>query len=155
LLRLSKLSDYAIVMLAHLARSAHVCVHPATSIADATSIPLPTVAKILKTLAREGLLISTRGAHGGYGLARDPRTISVVDVLEAMEGPFALTGCSHHGTVACAEEGHCSLPAHWPAINAAVREALGQVTLMQLAGPPERRAALTTPRPQAAQGGTS
>jgi FeS assembly SUF system regulator len=140
MLRLSKLGDYAIVMVAHLARTAHVCVHPATGIAEATGIPLPTVAKVLKTLAREGILVSTRGAHGGYGLARDPATISVVDVLEAIEGPMSLTACAHAGPgETCSDEAHCHLPPHWRAINAAVREALSKVSMLDLAGKRERR----------------
>jgi FeS assembly SUF system regulator len=119
-------------------------VHPATGIAEATSIPLPTVAKVLKILSREGLLLSTRGVHGGYALARDPAMISLVDVIEAVDGPVALTACAQAGGD-CADETHCELPPHWRKINGAVREALERVSILDLARPtvrPERPAAV-------------
>lgn len=132
-LRIGKLTDYALVVMAHVARRGHVCVHPAPEIALATGVPLPTVAKVLKVLSREGLVVSIRGARGGYGLGRDPQQISVVDVIEAMEGRIGLTDCSHGDVAACADEAHCQLAGHWPHINNAVRTALLGVSILDLA----------------------
>jgi len=136
MLRIARLTDYAIVLLAHLAREAHVCVHPASEIAEATGIPQPTVAKVLKQLTRAGLLRSVRGAHGGYALDRDPGRVSVADVIDAIEGPVALTACSVHGAgETCGDEANCQLSGHWPRINTAVVGALREVTILELARP--------------------
>jgi FeS assembly SUF system regulator len=136
------LTDHAIVVLAHLARTAHVCVHPAKEIADATRIPLPTVQKVLKQLSRESLLISTRGARGGYSLARDPAAMSVAQVVEAMEGPLALTTCALTGE-GCSDDHDCQVAGHWPVINGAVRTALDAVSILDISRPasPSVRAA--------------
>ncbi len=157
MLRIGKLTDYALVLLAHLARSQHVCMHPASDLAESTGIPVPTVAKVLKVLAREGLVVSHRGSRGGYALARDPAAISVVDVVEALEGPVAITDCSHV-TGVCLDQGRCDLSSHWPRINAAVREALVGVTLLELARTvravvPTASASRGLPRVSLAQGG--
>ncbi|MCB9681800.1 MAG: SUF system Fe-S cluster assembly regulator [Alphaproteobacteria bacterium] len=138
MLRISKLTDYAVVVLAHLARHAHVCVHSASDIASATSIPQPTVAKVLKMLARDGLVQSSRGAHGGYSLGRDPRRITIACVIDSIEGPIGLTACSQTGPASgegCADEHHCQLSIHWPGINAAVRSALEAISIDALARP--------------------
>lgn len=138
MLRISRLTDYALVVMAHLAREAHVCVHPATAIAEVTGLPQPTVAKILKALSREGLLHSVRGAAGGYSLARDPRAVSVADVIAAIEGPIALTACSVHGGETCADVDTCQLADHWPHINGAIASALAGVSVWDLARPADR-----------------
>lgn len=136
MLRIARMTDYAIVLLAHLVRQAHVCVHPASEVADATGIPQPTVAKVLKQLAREGLLRSVRGAQGGYVLAKDPARVSVADVIAAMEGPVALTACAVHGMgETCGDEDTCHLAGHWPRINEAVVSALRDVSILELARP--------------------
>ena len=136
MLRIARLTDYALVVLAHMVRQAHVCVHPASDIAEATGLPQPTVAKVLTTLCREGVLRSVRGAQGGYLLDRDPAEIRVADVIEAMEGPVALTACAVHGTGApCSDLESCDLAGHWPTINRAVVGALRQVSLVDLARP--------------------
>lgn len=133
MLRLAKLTDYAIVVLAHLARHAHQCVHPASELAEATQLPLPTAQKVLKKLTRGGLLLSSRGAHGGYSLARDPATLTLVEVIETVEGPVGLTACSVVEGETCDNEAHCHLSGHWPVINDAVRSALEAVTILDLA----------------------
>ena len=135
MLRISRLTDHAIVVLAHLSRKAHVCVHPAAGIADETAIPQPTVAKVFKQLTRGGLLISTRGAAGGYSLARDPAEISVADVVTAMEGPLSLTACAIEGLNTCDHGEHCQISGHWPLINQAVYGALADVSMLDLARP--------------------
>lgn len=132
MLRIGKLADYAIVVLAHMARHAHRCVHPATELATETSIPLPTVQKVLKTLTRDGLVVSMRGARGGYALAADPAETSLVRILEAVEGPLAMTECALPHLGSCGDAGHCGVGTHWPLINAAVREALERVSLLEL-----------------------
>ncbi|MCB9664114.1 MAG: SUF system Fe-S cluster assembly regulator [Alphaproteobacteria bacterium] len=141
MLRLAKLTDYAIVVLAHLAREAHVCVHPASAIAEATGVPQPTVAKVLKSLTREGLVLSSRGVTGGYSLARDPARISVVDVIAAVEGPLALTACAVEG-LGCTDEHHCQVAGHWPRINGAVIDALRAVSILDLSRPDPRALSL-------------
>jgi FeS assembly SUF system regulator len=134
-LRIGKLTDYAIVILAHLARRGRVCVSSASDVAEATGIPQPTVAKVLKQLVQGGLLVSSRGARGGYGLARDPSVVTVLDVIDAMEGPLTLTDCAHDAT-ACADHARCGVVGHWPRILHAVRQGLAGVTVHDLASPP-------------------
>lgn len=134
MIRIAKLTDYGIVVLTHMTRHAHRCVHSATELAEATSIPLPTVQKVLKMLARDGLVTSMRGARGGYALGCDPGDVDLMRVLEAMEGPVSLTACAEPHAEGCGEAGHCIVAPHWPVINRAVRDALTQVTVRDLAG---------------------
>ena len=93
MLRISKLTDYGTVLLAHLAATPSV-VCSAADVASATGIALPTVSKLLKSLARSGLVTSTRGANGGYQLSRSPQDISAADIIDALEGPVSITECS-------------------------------------------------------------
>jgi FeS assembly SUF system regulator len=149
-LRIAKLTDYGIVVLAHLARTAHVCVQPAHDIAEATGIPLPTVQKVLKQLAAGELVVGVRGPRGGYQLARDPAEVSVAAVIAVMEGPLSLTDCALHHSGACAEEDHCAVAPHWVAINAAVAQALDAVTVLDVSRPAPPRAVTrgsAAPRP--------
>lgn len=131
--RLSKLADYGIVIMTHLARTAGRQ-QAAPEVAMATHVPLPTVAKILKALARAGLVVSCRGAHGGYGLARDPSSVSVAEVIEALEGPIALTSCIEPGqSDLCGIESLCLARANWQRINHAIRDALGGISVAEMA----------------------
>ena len=130
MLRISKLTDYGTVLLAHLA--AHkdaVC--SAADVATATHIALPTVSKLLKSLARAGLVTSTRGANGGYQLARSPDNISAADVIDALEGPVSITECSASDNL-CEHEDVCSVGGAWQSINVAIRRALDDVSLSDL-----------------------
>ena len=130
MLRISKLTDYGTVLLAHLAaHDAEVC--SAADVASATGIALPTVSKLLKSLARSGLVVSTRGANGGYKLARRPQQISAADVIDALEGPVSITECSSIDSL-CEHEGVCSVGGTWQRINVAIRRALDEVTLIDL-----------------------
>ena len=131
MLRLAKLSDYAIVVLAHVSRRPDRCVHPARDVAEKTGLPLPTVQKVMKVMSRAGLVTSVRGACGGYMLSREPASISLMEVIEAIEGPVGLTACATPGE-SCADEAHCQLSVHWPVINRAVREALERVTILDV-----------------------
>jgi FeS assembly SUF system regulator len=135
MLRMTRITDYSIVVLARLA-TGHGAWVKSADLAAATRLPQPTVAKILKTLARSGVLKSRRGADGGYALARPAEAISLVEIIEAMEGPLAITECSQPGVSACGESAHCQLNSHWPRINLAVRDALAQVTLAEVCRPP-------------------
>lgn len=133
MLRVSRLTDYATVVLAQMARTPET-VHTAADLAGRTRLARPTVSKLLKQFAREGLLTSYRGVHGGYLLARTPEQISAAQIIDMIEGPMAMTECS-------LEDRHCELEAvcgvghHWQRINRAIRAALEEVTLADLASP--------------------
>ena len=132
MLRISRLTDYATVLLATLA-SEPQRVQTAVSLAEQTRIAAPTVSKLLKQLQRAGLVTSTRGLHGGYQLARPAAEISAAAVLDALEGPVALTDCSvGHGQ--CEIEESCRVGRVWQRLNLAIRRALYDVSLAQLAG---------------------
>lgn len=134
MLRISKLTDYGIVLLAHLASDGADRTHNAREMARLAHLPEPVVSKLLKQLAREGLLVSQRGAKGGYGLARDPEATSVAEIITALEGPIALTECGLAEGV-CAQESSCRVRDPWQQINRAVYAALSRVTLADLARP--------------------
>ena len=130
MLRISRLTDYGTVLLAYLAaHQATVC--SAADVADATGIAPPTVSKLLKSLARAGLVTSTRGANGGYRLSRGPQDITAADVIDALEGPVSITECSSSDGD-CEHEGVCSVGGAWQRINVAIRRALEDVTLNDL-----------------------
>jgi FeS assembly SUF system regulator len=131
-IRLSKLADYGIVMMTHMARGAGRQ-QTAPEIAAQSHLPLPMASKILKGLAHAGLLASHRGAKGGYSLARPAHRISVADVIVALEGPIALTACIEHGPGECDIEALCPARANWQRINRAIREALEGITLLEMA----------------------
>ena len=132
MLRISRLTDYANVLLAVLAEEPGR-VQTAASLAEATHIAAPTVCKLLKQLQRAGLVSSTRGLHGGYQLARPPTQISAAAILDALEGPVALTDCSAgHGH--CEIEESCRVSRVWQRLNLAIRRSLYEVSLAQLAG---------------------
>lgn len=131
MLRLGRLTDYGIVLMAHLA-GAGKGPHTARDLAAGTQLPLPAVSKLLKVLARSGLLVSSRGRQGGYTLARPAAEITVPEMIEALEGPIALTDCTLHEG-ACAQEDNCNVRTPWQQINRAVHEALSRIRLSDLA----------------------
>ncbi len=135
MLRLSKLTDYATVILGRMAGDKD-CIHAATEIANTTGIALPTVSKLLKILARAGVLISIRGAKGGYRLSRSPDRISVADVICALEGPIALTECGLSDDN-CQQSAQCEIRGNWSVINGAVKSALESVSVADLIVPTE------------------
>jgi FeS assembly SUF system regulator len=144
--RLSKLTDYAVVVLVRLARDDARAVAPGAvqtspGISIATGIPEPTVAKVLKAMAGKGLVTSLRGARGGYRLSRPLGAIPVADVIEAIDGPIALTACVDGGD--CESQCLCPMRGRWDPVNAAIRTALGAITLadMESAAMPLFRAA--------------
>ncbi len=132
MLRISKLTDYATLILAHLS-DARPGRQTAAELAAATRLGLATVSKVLKELQRAHLVESTRGVYGGYVLARPAASISAADIIDAVEGPVGLTECSTHPG-ACGLEGNCRVGRTWQRVNVAIRGALREVTLLQLAG---------------------
>jgi len=130
MLRVSKLTDYATVILSYMARDQRR-IHAAMEIADATGIMLPTVSKILKLLVKAKVLNSLRGAKGGYGLARAPREISVASVISALEGPIAITECSISDD-SCQQSSDCKIRGNWHLINQAILDALESITLADM-----------------------
>jgi FeS assembly SUF system regulator len=131
-LRISKLTDYATVILARLARDDAARL-TATGIAATAHLPVPTASKLLKQLQRAGLVESSRGLHGGYRLARPAREITAAAILDAMEGPLALTECAT-GHSQCDLQASCSVGDSWQRINHAIRQSLNEITLAELAG---------------------
>lgn len=138
MLRIGKLTDYATVILATLATD-RSRLQNASSLAERTHIAAPTVSKLLKQLHRAGLVNSMRGTHGGYQLARDPEAISAASILDALEGPIALTECSA-GSGQCGIEHTCSVGRTWQKLNLAIRRSLNEISLAQLAGLDNRTA---------------
>ena len=133
MLRVSKLTDYGTVVLAHMARMS-ADVFAASDVAAATHLTVPTVSKLLKCFTRAGLVTSQRGARGGYSLARAPERITAVEIIDAVEGRVAITQCSL-GHDRCNLEAVCGVGHNWQRISMAIREALRTVTLAQLARP--------------------
>ena len=130
MLRISKLTDYGTVLLADLASSeTEVC--SAAELAQRTGIALPTTSKLLKSLARNGIVTSTRGANGGYRLARPAHAISAADIIDALEGPVSITECSATDSH-CDIEDVCNVGSTWQRINVAIRKALQEVSLVDL-----------------------
>jgi FeS assembly SUF system regulator len=138
--RLSKLTDYAVVVLVRLAEAGCDAVQTSPGIASATGVPEPTVAKVLKAMAGRGLVTSQRGARGGYRLARALGCITVADVIEAIDGPIALTACVDGG--GCESGCLCPMRGRWDPVNSAIRTALRAITLADMraaAAPPALR----------------
>lgn len=136
MLRISKLSDYAIIVLGHMAR------HPGTTfaaneLAEAAGVASPTVSKILKALVRSGVLMSTRGAKGGYHLAKPAEMTPIANIIESIEGPIALTECGlDHNH--CDQFRSCNLKANWSVLNRAIQTALEAVSLADMIQPMTR-----------------
>jgi FeS assembly SUF system regulator len=133
-MRLSHLADYAVVLMTAAARRPAGARLSATELAQDTGVPLPTAQKLMGQLAACGLLSSARGASGGFALARPAKEISLADIVEAVEGPIAMTVCSE-GRNDCALDAHCRVKPHMGLIGSAVRGALGAVSLQQLSTP--------------------
>ncbi|HSX64635.1 MAG TPA: SUF system Fe-S cluster assembly regulator [Pseudoxanthomonas sp.] len=134
MLRVTKLTDYATVVLTVLAaRPGEVL--SAADLAEQSGLEPPTVSKLLKPLAQAGLVEGLRGVHGGYRLARDAAGISLIEIVEAMEGPLAMTECSQlDGHCGIAHQ--CGVRTNWRLINDVVADALRGVTLAQMLQPP-------------------
>lgn len=156
MIRLNRLTDYAIVVLGQLAqlREPAGCApvvsggasgekagdptasRTAAQLAQDTGVPLPTVSKVLKMLAHGKIIASQRGVAGGYTLSRNPKAITVADIITAMEGPIALTACVDGAVGSCDVESLCAMRGNWDKVNRAIREALSAVTLQEMLAVP-------------------
>jgi FeS assembly SUF system regulator len=143
MLRVTKLTDYASVVLTVLASDVEA-VLSASELAERAHLETPTVAKVLKPLAQAGLVQAFRGVNGGYRLARAPSAITLAEIVEAIEGPLAMTECSTHDGQ-CGIEHSCGARANWRRINDVVAEALRRVSLADML-PPASAAPMTLPR---------
>lgn len=132
MVRLSKLTDYAVVLLAQMVRRDGK-IATTSSLCEITGLAHPTVSKVLKRLTKTGLLIAHRGATGGYELARPADEISVADVVTALDGPIALTDCAQGSGQSCTMEKNCPINGQWNRVNRAIRDALQSVTLAEMA----------------------
>jgi Rrf2 family protein len=143
-MRLSNMADYAVVVMGAAARHCGTCAlvaqdgkkrgrTSATELSAETGIALPTVQKLVSILTKAQLLRSMRGAGGGIQLARPAVAINLADVIEAVEGPIAMTACVETGKHDCVMEGACRVQPHWAVVNNAVRGALADINLMSLA----------------------
>jgi FeS assembly SUF system regulator len=138
--RMTKLTDYGIVLLTHFAAHDDRVAHTARELAQETRLPLPTVGKLLKQLSRGGLLASQRGTKGGYILARPPREISVSAIIATLEGPVAITECNTGESHSrCEHESFCSVRPNWQSINETIRGALEGLSLADMTRPLVRR----------------
>ncbi|MGH6614485.1 SUF system Fe-S cluster assembly regulator [Sphingomonas sp.] len=136
-MRLSSLADYAVVMMSATARHCGgVARLNATLLAEETGVPLPTVQKLVSRLSAAGLIESARGTGGGFRLARPAAAISLADIIEAVEGPIAMTSCVEAGRHDCGHEDVCRVKPHWNTVNGAVRGALAGVSLATLSSTP-------------------
>jgi FeS assembly SUF system regulator len=135
MIRLGKMTDYGLLVMSQIARSPKAELHTARDLAIKCRVPLPTVSKLLKTLLQSGLLASHRGIRGGYSLVREPRLISVAEIVSALEGPLALTECSTNVAGLCDLEPSCPIRDNQRIINQVVRGALEKVMLSDLIRP--------------------
>ena len=136
MLRISKLTDYAILMMVELTRDGEML--SAHALSERIHVEVPTASKVLKLLAGSGLLESYRGASGGYRVSRTATEISVAEVIAAIEGPIAMTECSVEEGL-CAQEDNCGLRSNWQRISLAVAQALRDVSLAEMSTPMGRK----------------
>lgn len=134
MIRITKQTDYGIVLMTHLAADPER-LYNAPDLATEAGLPLPMVSKILKLLTRDGLLASHRGVKGGYTLSRSPVEITVDEIITSLEGPIAITECIEHSPGECEHERLCPTRGNWQLINQAVRQALERITLAEMTQP--------------------
>jgi FeS assembly SUF system regulator len=134
MIRISKLADYAVVVLAELARghNGKLAILSATALAAATQLPETTVAKVLKTLAAQNILSATRGAGGGYELTRPTNAITMLDIIEAMDGTVGVVDCTVEERTDCLLSENCKMKSNWSLVNNRVRNSLAEVTLYDM-----------------------
>ncbi len=132
MIKLSKLTDYSIVILSEMAYEPGGLM-TASGLSQKTGLPEPTVSKVLKLLTRGEVIISTRGVNGGYSLERDPKEITIASVVTALDGPVALTACCIKSEETCCDyEETCKIKDQWSPVNEAMRDALESVSLDQM-----------------------
>ncbi len=133
MLRISKMTDYAIMVMVEL-QASPVEVLSAVALAERSSLELPTVSKVLKLLVKARLVDSFRGASGGYSMQKAAADISVAEIIAAIEGPIAMTECSVEEGL-CAQEANCGLRGNWQRISVAIADAMAGVSLAEMAQP--------------------
>jgi len=131
--RMTKMTDYGILLLTHFASQPDRPAFTARELAQETHLPLPSVGKLLKQLSHGGLLASQRGTRGGYSLSRPPREISVAAIIATLEGPVSITECG--GEVRCEHESFCATKPNWQIINDTIRASLEGLTLADMTRP--------------------
>jgi len=129
--KLNRLTDYAVVVMSQMTRDPEE-LWTAPRLAQQTGVPLPTVAKLLNALAHGRLISSQRGAAGGYVLARGAKDISVAEIIQALEGPIALTACVDGASGGCDVETLCPMRGNWDKVNKAIHQALSTVSLAEM-----------------------
>ena len=134
MIKLSRLTDYGVVVMAQMAQNM-AAMKTAPELAAATGVPTPTVSKLLKLLVKGGLVESWRGVNGGYALTKNIDDITAADIIEALEGPVALTACVDGSEADCGVESLCPMRGGWEKVNRAIRAALEEVTLAELSQP--------------------
>lgn len=135
MIRITRVADYGIVLMTHMATVGSGRVLTARDLAADSHLPLPMVSKILKRLAKAELLVSHRGVKGGYSLAREPHAISVAAIIVALDGPISMTPCVVAGPGDCEQERICPARGHWQWINRVIHGALESVTLAEIMQP--------------------
>ena len=134
MIKLSRLTDYGVVVMSQMAQDMSA-MKTASELAAATGVPTPTVAKLLKRLVKAGLVESWRGVNGGYALTRRIDVITAADIIEALEGPVALTACVDGSEADCGVASLCPMRGGWEKVNRAIRAALEELTLAELSQP--------------------
>lgn len=134
-MRLARMTDYAVVVLCQMARAPARAVFTAPALAETTGLPLPSVSKLLKKLAQKDVLTAQRGASGGYSLTRPATQITAREIIVALEGPLVLAACVEENEEGCSFERSCPIRGHWDPVNGAIHDALGKVTLADMAEP--------------------
>jgi FeS assembly SUF system regulator len=146
MIKLGRLTDYAVTLLAQMTGSDKIWA--ASDLSERTGLPLPTTSKVLKQLAKSGIVQTKRGAAGGYRLAKPASAVTVAAIVEAMDGPIALTECTDTGDHTCGVESICPMSGHWNRVNRAIKRALEDVSLADMMIVPS-----PSPRPPAIFGG--
>jgi FeS assembly SUF system regulator len=134
MIKLSRMTDYAVSLLTQMVNDGDT-VFSASDLAEKTGLSLPTVSKILKHLTKSEIVAASRGAAGGYRLTRPAPAISVASIIEAMDGPIAITDCADNGETDCKIEPLCPMSGNWNKVNQAIRQALENVSLAEMAVP--------------------
>ncbi len=134
MIRLSRLTDYAITLLSYVGKDSEE-LWTAASLAEKSGLTMPTVAKVLKLLAKGGLVSAQRGAIGGYKLVQSPGKVSIAEIIEIMDGPIAITKCAHGSTQKCNIKSFCLMSSGWNRVNSAIRDALDDVSLAEMIDP--------------------
>ncbi len=136
MIKIGKLTDYAIVVMGQLAKEGASAMCSATHLSEMTNIPEPTVAKVLKMLTQGALLESVRGAAGGYRLIKSADQISIAEIVTVLEGPIAIVSCVDGGDHECRIESTCAVKGRWTPVNDAIKAALANVSLAEIMGLP-------------------